>query len=97
MIATTFELWLTPCSWANHKSKKVPPPNRMGQLEHFTIHDFRRTFRTIAGQLGFSRDALERCLNHKIGNMPEVYDQGDYFKERKKVHQAICKHLHKLI
>ena len=79
------------------KSKKVPPPNRMGQLKHFTIHDFRRTFRTIAGQLGFNRDVLERCLNHKIGNMPEVYDRGDYFTERKEVHQAICRHLEKLI
>ncbi|MCF2862911.1 site-specific integrase [Pseudoalteromonas sp. Cnat2-41] len=72
------------------KSKRVPPPNRMGHLEHFTIHDFRRTFRTIAGQLGFRQDALERCLNHKIGNMPEVYDQGDYFNERREVHEAVC-------
>ncbi|MDO6474363.1 tyrosine-type recombinase/integrase [Alteromonas sp. 1_MG-2023] len=72
------------------QSKKVPPPNRMGQLEHFTIHDFRRTFRTIAGQLGFNRDVLERCLNHKIDNMAETYDQGDYFDDRKEVHEAIC-------
>ncbi|RUM29254.1 MAG: integrase [Alteromonas sp.] len=71
------------------KSKKVPPPNRMGQLKHFTIHDFRRTFRTIAGQLGFNRDVLERCLNHKIDNMAEIYDQGDYFDDRKQVHTAV--------
>lgn len=72
------------------KSKKVPPPNRMGQLKHFTIHDFRRTFRTFAGQLGFNRDVLERCLNHKIDSMAEIYDQGDYFDKRRKVHEAIC-------
>ncbi|WP_218353643.1 tyrosine-type recombinase/integrase [Alteromonas lipotrueiana] len=71
-------------------SKKAPPPNRMGQLEHFTIHDFRRTFRTIAGQLGFDRDVLERCLNHKIDNMAEIYDQGDYFDKRREVHEAVC-------
>ena len=75
------------------KSKKVPPPNRMGQLEHFTIHDFRRTFRTIAGQLGFHSDVCERCLNHKVGNMPEVYDQGDYFDKRLEVHEAVCSKL----
>ncbi|MEJ2911875.1 tyrosine-type recombinase/integrase [Pseudoalteromonas sp. C12FD-1] len=79
------------------KSKKVPPPNRMGQLEHFTIHDFRRTFRTIADQLGFRKDALERCLNHKVGNMPEVYDQGDYFNERSAVQKKVTEELYNIL
>lgn len=78
-------------------SKKAPPPNRMGQLEHFTIHDFRRTFRTIAGQLGFDRDVLERCLNHKIDIMAEIYDQGDYFDKRREVHEAVCSALQEAV
>lgn len=71
------------------KSKKVPPPNRMGDLEHFRVHDLRRTFRSIGSELKFQDDHLERCLNHQISKLDEIYNKHDFFEERKKIHQEV--------
>jgi integrase len=38
----------------------------MGKLEHFTVHDLRRTFRSLAASLGIAGNVAERCLNHKL-------------------------------
>jgi len=57
----------------------------MGDIENFTLHDFRTTMRThmASKALGVDRFVAERCLNHKIPGMAGVYDRGDYFEERK--------------
>ena len=57
----------------------------MGDIENFTIHDLRATFKThlCSKAIGVDRFVTERCLNHKIPGMEGVYDRGDYFEERK--------------
>lgn len=57
----------------------------MGDIENFTIHDFRATAKTHmrSKAIGVDRFVTERCLNHKIPGMEGVYDRGDYFEERK--------------
>lgn len=52
-------------------------------LEHFTVHDFRRTARTHLAMLGVSPHVAERCLNHKLKGVEGVYNHHDYFNERK--------------
>jgi len=52
-------------------------------MENFTIHDFRRTARTHLSALGVSPHIAERCLNHKIEGVQGIYDQHDYFDERR--------------
>jgi integrase len=52
-------------------------------VEHFTAHDMRRTARTHMAALGISRFVAERALNHKIRDVEGIYDQHDYFAERK--------------
>lgn len=52
-------------------------------LEHFTVHDMRRTARTQMAALGIDRFVAERALNHKIRAIEGIYDQHDYFAERK--------------
>lgn len=64
--------------------KKKQPPNLMGNVEHFTVHDLRRTCRTLLAQLGVQGHIAERCLNHKLKGVESVYNQYDYFEERKK-------------
>lgn len=51
-------------------------------LEHFTVHDMRRTARTHLAGLGVDRFVAERSLNHKLGNVEGIYDRHDYFAER---------------
>jgi integrase len=52
-------------------------------MEHFTVHDMRRTARTHMAALGVSRFVAERALNHKIREVEGIYDQHDYFDERR--------------
>jgi integrase len=63
-------------------SKKKPPLNRMGDIPHFTLHDFRRTCRSLLAEQGVPSHIAERCLNHKIKGVEGVYDRYDYQKER---------------
>lgn len=52
-------------------------------LEPFTIHDMRRTAKTLLASLGVKPHISERCLNHKIKGVEGIYDGYDYFEERK--------------
>lgn len=53
-------------------------------VEHFTVHDMRRTARTHMAALGIDRFVAERALNHKVRDVEGVYNQYDYFDERKR-------------
>ncbi|EGU0166502.1 tyrosine-type recombinase/integrase [Vibrio parahaemolyticus] len=66
----------------NSKSKKFYP-NLMPDLEHFTIHDLRRTCRSLLSQLGVDERVAERCLNHKLKGVVGIYDRYHYLDERK--------------
>ena len=51
----------------------------LGDVEHFTVHDMRRTARTHMAALGIDRFVAERALNHKVRDVEGVYNQYDYF------------------
>jgi len=71
---------------------KEPYPNILGKagIEHFVIHDLRRTCRSLLAELGIPPHIAERCLNHKIRGVEGVYDRYDYFEERKVALNALC-------
>lgn len=52
-------------------------------VDHFTIHDFRRTCRSLLSSIGIPGHVAERCLNHKLKGVEGIYDRYDYFEERK--------------
>jgi len=52
-------------------------------MEHFTVHDMRRTARTHMAALGVDRFVAERALNHKVRDVEGVYNKYDYFEDRK--------------
>lgn len=55
---------------------------QLPDIEHFTVHDMRRTARTHLAGMGVDRFVAERSLNHKLGNVEGIYDRHDYFAER---------------
>ena len=77
--------------------RKVQPPNKMGNLEHFTVHDLRRTFRSLAAAEGIPGHVAERCLNHKLKGVEGIYDRYDYFEERKLAHQKVADRIETVI
>nr|WP_299379704.1 site-specific integrase [uncultured Halomonas sp.] len=67
---------------------KPQPENRMGDIAEFTVHDLRRTCRSLLAAAGVPGHVAERCLNHKLKGIEGIYDRYDYFEERK---QALAK------
>lgn len=68
--------------------KKNQPSRRMGDVAEFTVHDLRRTCRSLLAALGVPGHIAERCLNHKLKGVEGIYDRYDYLDERK---QALVK------
>ena len=64
------------------KNKIIP---LMGDVENFTIHDFRHTMKSNMSELGVQHFISERCLNHKVSGMAGIYDNYDYLQERTRV------------
>ncbi|KJY93933.1 tyrosine-type recombinase/integrase [Pseudoalteromonas ruthenica] len=60
-------------------------PNLLGAegVKHFTIHDLRRTCRSLLAELGFDGHVVTRYLNHKIKGVTGVYNRYDYLNERR--------------
>ncbi len=54
-------------------------------LEHWRLHDLRRTFATGCARLGVALHVVEKCLNHtsgSFGGIVAVYQRHDFFNER---------------
>lgn len=66
-------------------ANKDPYQNYLGEagIEHFVVHDLRRTCRSLLAQNGIPSHIAERCLNHKIKGVEGVYDRYDYLDERR--------------
>jgi integrase len=54
-----------------------------GGLEHFTVHDLRRTMRSRLSEIGVDFAIAERCLNHKLPGQGEIYDRHDFLDARR--------------
>jgi len=56
---------------------------KLNNVREFTPHDLRSTARSHLAALGVQVVVAERCLNHSLGSLMEIYDQHDYFEERR--------------
>lgn len=69
------------------------PENQMGDMEYFTVHDLRRTCRSLLASLGVPGHIAERCLNHKLQGVEGIYNRYDYFEERKEALELLADRL----
>ena len=58
-------------------------PKKVEPLAHWTLHDIRRTCRSILSAQGVSNDIAERCLGHIMQGVRGVYDRYDYVAEKR--------------
>ena len=56
-------------------------------MEHFVLHDFRRTASTHLHEMGLPSDAIEKALAHEIKGIKGVYNRAEYAGERKRILQ----------
>jgi integrase len=56
----------------------------------WTLHDLRRTARSLMSRAGVSADVAERCLGHVISGVRGTYDRHAYFEEKKHAFEALA-------
>ena len=56
----------------------------------WTLHDLRRTARSLMSRAGVSDHHAERCLGHVIGGVKGVYDRHKYQAEMLHAYEALA-------
>jgi integrase len=56
----------------------------------WTLHDCRRTARSLMSRAGVSSDHAERALGHVIGGIRSTYDRHEFYAEKKRAFAALA-------
>jgi integrase len=56
-------------------------------------HDLRRTFGTTVASLEYTRDDMDRILNHVKRSVTDIYDRHKYAKRDERIMEAVCARL----
>jgi integrase len=56
----------------------------------WTLHDLRRTARSLMSRAGVNADHAERVLGHVIGGVRGVYDRHEFYSEKKQALEALA-------
>lgn len=67
------------------------------EMEHFTIHDMRRTASTQLREHGWDEDIVEKALSHEKGGVAGIYNRAEYAGERKKMLQWWADHVDSIV
>jgi len=59
-------------------------------VSSWTLHDLRRTARSLMSRAGVSSDHAERCLGHVIGGVRGVYDRHAFAVEKRQALEALA-------
>ena len=62
-------------------NERLSRSGRLG-IDHWTIHDLRRTGSTMLHEMGFPPHVIERALNHVQIGVGGIYNKAQWFEER---------------
>jgi integrase len=82
--------------WGKYKAEL----DGLSGVAHHTLHDLRRTFRTVHAQIGTSREIGERLINHAaavVTDVEEIYDLYTYLPEMRQAVENFEAHLSTLL
>jgi integrase len=63
----------------------------------WTLHDLRRTARSLMSRAGVSTDHAERCLAHVIGAVRGIYDRHEYREEKRLAFEALALQIDRIL
>jgi integrase len=63
----------------------------------WTLHDLRRTGRSLMSRAGVPSDHAERCLGHVIGGVRGTYDRHAYHAEKKQAFEALAAQIERIL
>jgi integrase len=68
-----------------------------GELPRWTLHDLRRTARSLMSRAGIPSDHAERCLGHVLPGVRGTYDRHEYLSEKRNAFQALAALIERII
>ena len=63
----------------------------------WTIHDLRRTARTLMARAKVSPEHAERCLGHSINGVEGTYNRHDYLDEMHRAYEALARQIERVV
>ena len=78
---------------------KKPALDKLSAITDWTLHDLRRTFRTIHAQIGTPPHIAERIINHvsSRSELEEIYNQYKYLAEMKQATSEFDAHITSIV
>jgi integrase len=66
-------------------------------LPRWTLHDLRRTARSLMSRAGVPSDHAERCLGHVIGGIRGTYDRHEYHAEKARAFEMLAGEIARIV
>jgi len=63
----------------------------------WTLHDLRRTARSLMSRASVPSDHAERCLGHVIGGVRGTYDRHEYYREKAEAFEALAAQIDRIV
>jgi integrase len=66
-------------------------------ITNWTLHDLRRTARSLMSRAGVPSDHAERCLGHVIPGVRGTYDRHEYYAEKQRAYEMLAAQIGRII
>jgi integrase len=66
-------------------------------VSDWTLHDLRRTARSLMSRAGVPSDHAERCLGHVMPGVRGVYDRHEYHEEKRRAYEALAGQIDRIV
>ena len=63
----------------------------------WTIHDLRRTARTLLSRAGVDADIAEKCLGHAVGAIRATYDRHSFEQEKRRAFELLAGQIERIL
>ena len=83
-----------PLSGLSREKKRF---DRVSGTSGWTLHDLRRTARSLMSRAGVPSDHAERCLGHVIAGVRGVYDRHEYHAEKRDAYKALAVQIERIV
>jgi integrase len=68
-----------------------------GISDRWTLHDLRRTARTLMSRAGVDADIAEKCLGHAVGTIRATYDRHEYENEKRDAFELLAGQIARIV
>ncbi len=70
---------------------------RTSGVTDWTLHDLRRTARSLMSRAGVPSDHAERCLGHVMPGVRGTYDRHEYLEEKRRAFEALAAQIERIV